>query len=97
MSALGREHRSEELARCLPVAFLLANDLVGCIIATIGLPDSEGLILKPAPELDPDVYVGPILTEGLPVGGVPVVQLVFRVQTFAKGNCAFGEQPLEIR
>jgi hypothetical protein len=25
----------------------------------IGLPDSEGLILKPAPELDPDIYVGP--------------------------------------
>ena len=29
-----------------------------------------------------------ILTESLPVGGVTVVQLVFRVQTFAKGNCA---------
>ena len=29
-----------------------------------------------------------ILTESLPVGGATVVQLVFRVQTFAKGNCA---------
>jgi hypothetical protein len=29
-----------------------------------------------------------ILTESLLVGGVTVVQLVFRVQTFAKGNCA---------
>ena len=58
ISALRREHRSEELAQCLPVAFFLANDLVGCIIATIGLPDSKGLILKPASELDPHTYVG---------------------------------------